>query len=104
MDRGRFMFVVTIPPWFEHDLRAGRHPDIQVNIDATAMQQAGIGAGYIKNIINQRIASFMQRTDVDAREPVSLVVRKAFNPNGVSAWFTQRRRHHQSAHAAHRSC
>ena len=42
----------------------GRHPDIQVSIDATAMQQAGIGAGYIKNIINQRIATFMQRTDV----------------------------------------
>ena len=46
--RGRFR------PRFEHDLRAGRNPAIQVNIDATAMQQAGIGAGYIKNIINDR--------------------------------------------------
>jgi ABC-2 type transport system permease protein len=88
MDRGRFMFVVTVPPWFERDLRAGRHPDLQVSIDATAMQQAGIGAGYIKNIINQRISSFMQRSDVDSVEPFKLVVRKAFNPNGVSAWFT----------------
>src|SRR3954469_23324346 len=35
MDRGRFMFVVAIPPRFERDLRAGRHPDVQVNIDAT---------------------------------------------------------------------
>src|SRR3954469_7436385 len=26
MDRGRFMFVVTIPPFFEQDLRAGGHP------------------------------------------------------------------------------
>jgi ABC-2 type transport system permease protein len=26
-----------------------------VNIDATAMQQAGIGAGYIRNIITDRI-------------------------------------------------
>src|SRR3954452_9008333 len=24
MDRGRFMFIVTIPPWFERDVRAGR--------------------------------------------------------------------------------
>ena len=55
MDRGSFMFVVVIPPRFEHDLRAGRNPAIQVNIDATAMQQAGIGAGYIKNIINDRV-------------------------------------------------
>jgi ABC-2 type transport system permease protein len=88
MDAGRFMFVVTIPPAFERDLHAGRHPDIQLNIDATAMQQAGIGAGYIKNIINDRIATFMQRANAEPAEPVGLVVRKLFNPNGVSSWFT----------------
>jgi ABC-2 type transport system permease protein len=88
MDRGRFMFVVTIPPNFESDLRAGRHPDVQVNIDATAMQQAGIGAGYIKNIINQRVSTILRRADVSPQDPVQLVVRKAFNPNGVSSWFT----------------
>ncbi len=88
MDRGRFMFVVTIPPRFEHDLRAGRHPDVQLSIDATAMQQAGIGAGYIRNIIDQRVASFLSRADPEAREPVNLVVRKMFNPNGQSSWFS----------------
>jgi ABC-2 type transport system permease protein len=88
MDRGRFMFVVTIPPAFERDLLARRHPDIQISIDATAMQQAGIGAGYIRNIIDQRIASFMSGTDSNPPDPIKLVVRKAFNPNGVSAWFT----------------
>ncbi|GMU00968.1 ABC transporter permease [Corallococcus caeni] len=87
MDRGRFMFVVVIPPRFEHDLRAGRNPDIQVNIDATAMQQAGIGSGYIKNIINDRIASFLKRTEETGPKPVNLIVRKLFNPNGVSSWF-----------------
>ncbi|MBE7445462.1 MAG: ABC transporter permease [Planctomycetia bacterium] len=87
MDKGRFIFVVAIPNRFESDLRAGRHPDIQVNIDATAMQQAGIGANYIKNIINQRIATFLKRTDEMVREPVNLVVRMLFNPNGESAWF-----------------
>jgi ABC-2 type transport system permease protein len=88
MDRGRFMFVVTLPPWFERDVRSGRHPDVQVSVDATAMQQAGIGSGYIKSIINQRISSFLERKDANATDPVKLVVRKAFNPNGVSAWFT----------------
>jgi ABC-2 type transport system permease protein len=87
MDRGRFMFVVAIPSRFEHDLRAGRNPAIQVNIDATAMQQAGIGAGYIKNIINDRLSSFLRRTEEAAPLPVNLVVRKLFNPNGVSSWF-----------------
>lgn len=88
MDRGRFMFVVVIPPQFENDLRAGRNPDIQLSIDATAMQQAGIGASYIKNIINDRVANFMQRTDDQATPPIRLVVRKLFNPNGISSWFT----------------
>ncbi|MBZ4332492.1 ABC transporter permease [Corallococcus sp. AS-1-12] len=87
MDRGRFMFVVVIPPRFEHDLRAGRNPDVQVNIDATAMQQAGIGSGYIKNILNDRISSFLKRTEETGPKPVNLVIRKLFNPNGVSSWF-----------------
>jgi ABC-2 type transport system permease protein len=87
MDRGRYMFVVSIPPRFERDLRAGRNPSVQVNIDATAMQQAGIGAGYIRNIVNDRIFSFLRRTEEAPPKPVNLVVRKLFNPNTVSSWF-----------------
>jgi ABC-2 type transport system permease protein len=88
MDRGRFMFVVVVPPRFEHDLRSGDHPDLQLAIDATAMQQAGIGAGYIKNIINDRIATFLSRTNPEQKDAVNIVVRKMFNPNGISAWFS----------------
>lgn len=88
MDEGKYMFVVTIPPRFESDLRAGRHPDIQLSIDATAMQQASIGAGYIKNIINRRIATFFTRADGAQPQPIDLVVRRLFNPNGETAWFT----------------
>jgi ABC-2 type transport system permease protein len=88
MDEGRFMFVVSVQPRFELDLVAGRNPDIQLNIDATAMQQAGIGANYIKNILNDRIADFLSRRDQSVRQPVNLVVRKMFNPNGISSWFS----------------
>ncbi|MCE5187161.1 MAG: ABC transporter permease [Planctomycetaceae bacterium] len=88
MDKGRYMFVVSIPPQFESDVRAQRRPDIQLNIDATAMQQAGIGANYIKNIVQDRIGSFMTRTDVASPQPINLIVRKMFNPNGESSWFT----------------
>jgi len=87
MDRGRYMFVVVVPPNFESDLRAGRNPELQVNIDATAMQQAGIGAGYIRNIITDRISSFLSRSEEQPKQPVNLVVRKLFNPNAVSSWF-----------------
>lgn len=88
MDAGRFMFVVEIPYLFEDDLRAGRQPDIQLNIDATAMQQAGIGANYIQNIINDRITTFLSRTDQSASDPINLIVNKLFNPNGESSWFS----------------
>ena len=87
MDRGQYMFVVSIPPRFERDLRADRNPTIQVNIDATAMQQAGIGAGYIRSITNDRIAAVLKRSDLDVDPPIQLVVRKLFNPNAVSSWF-----------------
>jgi ABC-2 type transport system permease protein len=88
MDAGRIMFVVVIPPRFELNLRAGRNPDIQVNIDATAMQQAGIGAGYITNIVQNRIETFLRRTaEVTPKLPINLVVRKLFNPNAISSWF-----------------
>jgi len=87
MDRGLYMFVVVIPPRFERDLRAGRNPALQVNIDATAMQQAGIGAGYIRAIVSDRISSFLKRSEVEQKLPVRLVVRRLFNPNGTSSWF-----------------
>jgi ABC-2 type transport system permease protein len=87
MDRGLFMFVVSIPPQFERDLRAGRNPSIQVSIDATAMQQAGLGAGYIRAITTDRISSFLKRTEATGPKPVQLVVRRLFNPNAESSWF-----------------
>lgn len=87
MNRGLYLFVVVIPPRFEQDLREGREPTIQVDIDATAMQQAGIGAGYIENIIENRVGTFMNRADVSVKEPFGLIVRRLFNPNGISAWF-----------------
>ena len=87
MDRGEFMFVVTVPPRFELDLRRGRPAEVQLSIDATAMMQASIGAGYISNILNDRVSSFIHRTDATTELPLRIVLRKAFNPNGDSAWF-----------------
>jgi len=87
MDRGRYMFVVSIPPRFERELRSGRNPAVQVNIDATAMQQAGIGAGYIRTIVTDRVSSFLKRTEEEGNKPVQLIVRRLFNPNAISSWF-----------------
>jgi ABC-2 type transport system permease protein len=51
------------------------------------MQQAGVGANYIRNIITDRIANFFKRSDESAPQPVNLVVRRMFNPNGETSWF-----------------
>ena len=45
MDAGRFTFVLDIPPDFQSDVLAGKRPAIQLNVDATQMSQAFLGAG-----------------------------------------------------------
>ena len=88
MDDGTYMFVVVIPPRYEADLRAGRKPELQINIDATAMQQASIGAGYIRNILSDEVSSFLRRSENAPESPVRIVIRKAYNPNGDTSWFS----------------
>lgn len=92
MDAGRYVFVLSIPPKFEHDLIAGRDPTIQLDIDATAMSQAGNGAAYIQNILQQEVAAALAANSAvastTAQAPVNVVIRPKFNPNLTSAWFT----------------
>jgi len=87
MDQSRYMFVVTIPPGFEADVRQGRRPTIQLNIDATAVMQAGLGAGYINEILTRRIGQITRGADEADRLPVTIVTRRAFNSNGTQRWF-----------------
>jgi ABC-2 type transport system permease protein len=87
MDTAQFTFVIDIPPHFQRDVLAGRHPALQVDIDATAMMQAGIGAGYIQNIVTAEILRKALRTDALPDPPVNLAIRVAFNPNLTTALF-----------------
>lgn len=91
-----YTFVIIIPPNFEKDVIAGRSPAVQVNIDATAMVQAGLGYGYIQQILMTEINNFVARNEGQfrsrsqniAKTPVTLSIRVAFNPNVMTAWFT----------------
>ncbi|HWJ73133.1 MAG TPA: ABC transporter permease [Kaistia sp.] len=85
MDKGRFVFVIEIPPNFEHDAIAGRQPALQINVDATAMSQAGNGASYLQSILLQEAVAVLGSGSI---QPIDLVVRAKFNPNLQSAWFT----------------
>ncbi|NTW98399.1 MAG: ABC transporter permease [Geobacteraceae bacterium] len=87
LDKGRYTFVIDIPPDFEHDVLAGRNPDLQVDIDATIMTQAFIGAGYINSIISNEINGHVGRASASTAAPINFVVRALFNPNLNGIWF-----------------
>ena len=88
MNSGKFTFVVDIPPNFESYVLAGRKPTLQVNVDATAMVQAGLGSSYSQQIISTEIANFISHAEGTRPSPVNLAIRIAFNPNLTTAWFT----------------
>ena len=87
MNSGKFTFVVDIPPNFERYVLAGRQPVLQINVDATAMVQAGLGSGYAQQIISTEIADFVSHAEGVALSPVNLDARIAFNPNLTTSWF-----------------
>ncbi|MDX2412370.1 MAG: ABC transporter permease, partial [Woeseiaceae bacterium] len=87
MDQDRFMFVVSIPPKFEEDVRQGRQPSVQIDIDATAVTQASLGNSYIQRIVSKEVNHYINRSDETTDYPVILVQRRAFNPNGTGMWF-----------------
>jgi ABC-2 type transport system permease protein len=88
MNKGRYTFVIDIPPDFERYVLAGRQPGLQINVDATAMVQAGLGSGYAQQIITTEIADFLSHAEGVKPSTVNLDVRIAFNPNLTTAWFT----------------
>ena len=88
MDQGKLLFVVEIPPNFGADVRAQRKTGLQINVDATAVAQAGNGANYLKTAIANEIQTFISGTDASKAAPINLVVRAAFNPNLKTAWFS----------------
>ncbi len=88
MNAGDYTFVLDIPPNFQRDVLAGRQPNLQINVDATAMVQAGLGSGYAQQIIDNEIAQFLSHSESTPPSPVNLAIRVAFNPNVTTAWFT----------------
>jgi len=87
LDAGEYTFVLDIPPDFQKDVLAGKHPALQVNIDATRMTQAFIGANYIQNIVTGEIAEVVQRHRTGTVLPITLAIRVKFNPNLSGVWF-----------------
>jgi ABC-2 type transport system permease protein len=72
MNSGRYTFVVDMPPNFQRDVLGGRQPAIQLNVDATAVVQAGLGSGYAQQIITTEITDFLSHSEgVPCRRSIS---------------------------------
>ncbi|MBN8746218.1 Inner membrane transport permease YhhJ [Xylophilus ampelinus] len=87
MDAGRITFVLVIPPGFQRDVLAGRAPALQLNVDATRMNQAFSGSGYVQQIVLAEVGEFVPRYRGSAAQPVELALRARFNPALEKAWF-----------------
>jgi ABC-2 type transport system permease protein len=87
MDLGTYNFTLVIPNNFQHDLLAGRQPEIQLNIDATIMSQAFIGATYIKSIALGEVNEHLTGKRESSALPIRLVPRVRYNPNLTGVWF-----------------
>ena len=88
MNDGRLIFVLEIPANFQSNLLAGRQASLQLNVDATAMAQAGNGAVYVQTIIAQELATFQAGREGGLSTPVNVVIRAKFNPNLYANWFS----------------
>nr|WP_255500622.1 ABC transporter permease [Caulobacter sp. 17J80-11] len=88
LDRGKYTFVVDIPPDFQADLARDAEPTVQIVTDATAMSQAGRGGGYIAEIVKNTVEPFWRgQGEPEAKPLVGLETRPRFNPNLEQGWF-----------------
>jgi len=88
LDKSELTFVLEFPPNFQRDVLAGRAPEAQLLVDATAMTQAGMGSGYITQIFSREIQEFMGvKQQISQAMPARAVVNLQYNPNNQSSWF-----------------
>jgi ABC-2 type transport system permease protein len=88
MDRGKYTFVIDVPPRFQQDLEKDAKPEVQIVTDATAMSQAGRGPLYIQNIITPAVTPFWSGAGKPENRPLlTLDTRGRFNANYQQGWF-----------------
>jgi len=86
LEDGRAQVALAIPRDFGKNLGAGRGDRVQVLIDGSESNTAGIGAGYLNNIINsynmERVTELLARLGLPAAgvPPIDPAIRIWFNP------------------------
>jgi len=88
LDRGKYIFIIEIPPRFEADVLAGRTPALQVLVDATAMTQAGLGTADLQEIFNKEVLDWLDIRGIESSMPARADLRLQYNPNAENPWYT----------------
>ena len=91
LDRGRAQLALHIPRGFEEDLRAS-DAEVQLLIDASDANTAGIGAGYLSGILTahgaRALTHTLESSGVASRLPaVELRTRVLYNPTLESVYY-----------------
>ncbi len=61
LDTRKARVVVWFPPGFQRDLLAGARPQLQAVFDASDSNTAGVGSGYLSNVVDQFGRQYMPR-------------------------------------------
>lgn len=88
LDSGRYTFVLYMPPNLQRDVLAGRPAQVQLNVDATRMDQAFSGSAYVEQIVTDEVKTFVQRYRSNSAPSVELALRARFNPALDKTWFS----------------
>lgn len=81
---GKYILVVGFPPRMEQDILRGKQAVISLDIDATAVAQAGNGAAFMQQMIADEVSRYF---GASSTAPVDVVMTSRFNPNLSSKWF-----------------
>jgi ABC-2 type transport system permease protein len=87
MDDDLYTFVIELPRDMSADLRAGNAVTVRLNVDATDVTQATVGANYIRAILTRETQTFLDDRGLRPVDEIDLVLHRAFNPNGDATWF-----------------
>lgn len=87
LNSGDYTFVLDIPPNFQADVISGKHPEIQINVDATAVAQSFTGSVYIRQIITDEINAYMDKPAYAKPPQVKAAMRVQYNENMEERWY-----------------
>ncbi|MHC5224769.1 ABC transporter permease [Ignatzschineria sp. LJL83] len=87
LDLGEYSFNLIIPEGFQKDILAQNVPRIQMNIDATIINQAFSGSMIIQKVIAHELEDFFQGKVTNTGESITYNPQFLYNNNVNLLWF-----------------